>query len=99
MLNPRSAAFNGVFWLGAIAWVSFFLLYSKEIRPAMDILVTNGHVAIAAVGLLILLFLSGWAWGYDNGYSQGLGKVRKNEKPTKVRKRKEAPPPDWFEDY
>lgn len=99
MLNPRSIAFNGLFWLGAIAWVSFFLLYSEEIRPALDILATNGHVAIAAMGLVILLFLSGWAWGYDNGYSKGSAIGRRNQEPTKVRKRKEAPPPDWFEDY
>jgi hypothetical protein len=68
-------------------------------RPALDIIVMDGHVAIAAIGLLILLFLSGWAWGYDNGYSEGLGKRRRNNKPTKQRKREKAPPPDWFEDY
>lgn len=99
MLNPRSIAFNGLFWVGAVAWVSFFLLYSEEIRPAIDVLATNGHVAIAAIWLLILLFLSGWAWGYDNGYSRGSREETGSQTLTKQRKRKENPPPDWFEDY
>ena len=68
-------------------------------RPAVDIIVTDGHAAIAAIGLLILLLLSGRAWGYDNGYSEGLGRRRRNKKPTKQRKRENAPPSDWFEDY
>ena len=99
MLNPRSIVFNGLFWVGAIAWVSFFLLYSEEIRPAIDILVTNGHATIAAIWLLILLFLSGWAWGYDSGYYRGSSEETRSQIPAKQRKRKETPPPDWFEDY
>ena len=99
MLNPRSAAFNGLFWLGAIAWVSFFFIYLESLRPAMDILATNAHAAIAAIWLLILLFLSGWAWGYDSGYYKGLGTERRHQKQPEGRKRKETPPPDWFEDY